>query len=67
MDKENKNILGRPDAVLFRKDEEKQLYEKINEIRKAFTVKESNKDYESLLIRLSHTKVPTDNFLTIYL
>ena len=62
LDKENKNILGRPDAVLFRKDEEKQLYEKINEIRKAFTVKESNKDYESLLIRLSHTKVPTDNF-----
>ena len=54
--------MGRPDAVLFRKDEEKLLYEKINEIRKAFTVKESNKDYENLLIKLSDTKESTDNF-----
>ena len=46
-------IIGRPDAVLFRKDEEKQLFEKINEIRKAFTVKERDKDYENLLITLS--------------
>ena len=62
LDKANKSISGRPDAVLFRKEEEKLLYEKINEIRKAFTVKESNKDYENLLIKLSHTKEPTDNF-----
>ena len=62
LDKENKSISGRPDAVLFRKQEEKQLYEKINEIRKAFTVKDSNKDYEDLLIKLSHTKDSTDNF-----
>jgi glycyl-tRNA synthetase beta chain len=62
LDKENKSISGRPDAVLFRKIEEKQLYEKINEIRKAFTVKDSNKDYEDLLIKLSHTKDSTDNF-----
>ena len=62
LDKENKSISGRPDAVLFRKQEEKQLYEKINEIRKAFTVKDSNKDYEDLLIKLSHTKDFTDNF-----
>ena len=62
LDKENKSISGRPDAVLFRKNEEKQLYEKINEIRKAFTVKDSNKDYEDLLIKLSHTKDSTDNF-----
>ena len=40
----------------------KILFEKINEIRKAFTVKESNKDYENLLIRLSETKQFTDNF-----
>ena len=38
------------------------LYEKINEIRKAFTVKESNKDYENLLIKLSHTKETMNNF-----
>ena len=62
LDKSNKNIFGRPDTVLFRKDEEKQLYEKINEIRKAFTLKDSNKDYENLLIKLSHTKESTDNF-----
>ena len=60
--KADKRITGRPDAVLFRTDEEKMLYEKINEIRKAFTVKESNKDYESLLIQLSETKQLTDNF-----
>ena len=60
--KSTKGIAGRPDAVLFRTEEEKILFEKINEIRKAFTVKESNKDYENLLIRLSETKQFTDNF-----
>jgi len=62
LDKAGKRITGRPDAVLFRKDEEKILHEKINEIRKAFTVKDDNKDYESLLIKLSDTKETTDNF-----
>ena len=61
-DKADKGITGRPDAVLFRTDEEKILFEKINDIRKAFTVKESNKNYENLLIRLSETKQFTDNF-----
>ncbi len=60
--KAGKDITGIPDAVLFRKDEEKILHEKINEIRKAFTVKDDNKDYESLLIKLSDTKETTDNF-----
>ena len=62
LDKAEKKITGRPDAVLFRKDEEKILHEKINEIRKAFTVKDDNKDYEGLLIKLSDTKESTDNF-----
>ena len=61
-EKAGKGITGRPDAVLFRSDEEKILYEKINDIRKAFAVKESNKDYENLLIKLSETKQFTDNF-----
>jgi len=61
-DKVEKGIIGRPDAVLFRTEEEKILFEKINEIRKAFTTKESHKDYENLLIRLSETKQFTDNF-----
>ena len=30
--------------------------------RKSFTVKDDNKDYESLLIKLSDTKESTDNF-----
>ena len=60
--KADKGITGSPDAVLFRTEEEKMLYGKINEIRKAFTVKESNKDYENLLIQLSETKQFTDNF-----
>ncbi len=62
LDKAGKVVTGRPDAVLFRKEEEKILHEKINEIRKAFTVKDDNKDYESLLIKLSDTKESTDNF-----
>ncbi len=61
-DKVEKGITGSPDVILFRTEEEKILFEKINEIRKAFTVKESNKDYENLLIRLSETKQFTDNF-----
>jgi len=62
LDKARKSVTGRPDAVLFRKDEEKILHEKINEIRKAFTVKDDNKDYETLLIKLSDIKESTDNF-----
>ncbi|MDC3152321.1 glycine--tRNA ligase subunit beta [Pelagibacteraceae bacterium] len=56
------NLLGRPDAVLFRKDEEKHLFEKLNEIRKSFTVNEKDKDYEKLLLSLSEIKIFTDKF-----
>ena len=62
IEKTDQEITGRPDAVLFRQDEEKDLYEKINDIRKAFTVKEDKKDYESMLIQLSEAKPLTDNF-----
>ena len=62
IDKTDKKIFGRPDAVLFRKDEEKQLHEKINEIRKAFTVKENNKDYEKFINKTIRNKSFTDNF-----
>ena len=57
-----KELTGRPDAVLFRKDEEKFLFEKLNEIRKLFTVKEDRKDYEALLTKLAAMKESTDNF-----
>ncbi len=59
---EKKEIFGKPDSVLFRKDEEKSLFKKINEIRKAFTVKEEDKNYENLLIQLSEIKSYTDSF-----
>jgi glycyl-tRNA synthetase beta chain len=57
-----KELNGRPDAVLFRKDEEKFLFEKLNEIRKSFTIKEDRKDYEELLTKLAEIKEHTDNF-----
>ena len=60
--KSSKEITGRPDAVLFRKDEEKFLFEKINEIRKLFTVKEDSKNYEDLLTQLASVKELTDSF-----
>ena len=51
-----------PDAVLFQYDEEKELFEKINLIRKAFTLKEDKKNYEEHLRLLSETKLSTDKF-----
>ncbi len=51
-----------PDAVLFRLEEEKELFEKINAIRKAFTIKEDKKNYENHLKLLSDTKLSTDRF-----
>ena len=62
IEKAEKGISGRPDPVLFRKDEEKFLFEKINEIRKNFTIKEDKKNYENMLIQLSEVKPFTDNF-----
>ena len=55
-------LSGRPDAVLFRKEEEKNLFEKLNEIRKSFTVNEQDKDYEKFLLNLSELKIFTDKF-----
>ena len=51
-----------PDAVLFQHQEEKELFERINTIRKAFTLKEEKKNYEEHLKLLSDTKLSTDKF-----
>ena len=51
-----------PDAVLFKHEEEKELFERINKIRKAFTLKEEKKNYEDHLKLLSDTKLSTDKF-----
>jgi glycyl-tRNA synthetase beta chain len=62
VDKASKELRGVPDPVLFRQNDEKFLFDKINEIRKAFAVKEDKKNYENLLIKLSEMKPFTDNF-----
>ena len=51
-----------PDAVLFRHEEEKELFDRINTIRKAFTIKEDRKNYENHLKLLSEMKLSTDKF-----
>tara|TARA_A100001011_G_scaffold373238_1_gene432435 strand:- start:332 stop:2386 length:2055 start_codon:yes stop_codon:yes gene_type:complete len=51
-----------PDAVLFKQDEEKELFDKINDIRKTFTLRERNENYENHLKLLSETKLSTDKF-----
>ena len=61
-EKLSKELLGRPDPVLFRKDQETFLFDKINEIRKSFTVKEDRKDYELMLTQLAEVKILTDQF-----
>ena len=51
-----------PDAVLFKYEEEKELFERINTIRKEFTLKDEKKNYENHLKLLSDTKLSTDKF-----
>ena len=61
--KNNKeNFFGQPDAILFEKQEEKFLFEKINEIRKHFTTTSKDESYEHTLQVLAGAKVVTDNF-----
>ena len=58
----DKGITGKPDAVLFRHEVEKTLFNKLLKIRKDFTVKEDKKNYENLLFQMSEAKQCTDNF-----
>ena len=44
------------------KKRKKHFMKKLMRYEKAFTVKESDKDYEKLLIKLSNAKESTDNF-----
>ena len=62
LNQENLKLNKGPDAVLFKHDEEKELFERINNIRKAFTTKEERKNYEDHLKLLSETKLSTDKF-----
>ncbi len=62
LEQENLNSKNGPDAVLFKHEEEKELFERINIIRKSFTLKEEKKNYENHLKLLSETKLSTDKF-----
>ena len=62
LDQETLDSKNGPDAVLFKQDEEKELFERINNIRKVFTLREERKDYEKHLKLLSETKSSTDKF-----
>ena len=62
IDREKNISKSGPDAVLFKQDEEKELFDKINDIRKAFTYKERKESYENHLKLLSDAKLSTDKF-----
>ena len=61
--KNNKdNITGQPESFLFKKDEEKNLFNKINEIRQYFSSTKKQESYDETLKILAEAKPATDNF-----
>ena len=66
IDQELKNkkeeILGHPESFLFKKEEEKNLYNKINEVRQYFLNTKRHERYDETLKILADTKQETDNF-----
>ena len=59
---DNKDILSDPQSLLFKKEEETKLYNKINEIRKYFLNTKKKESYDLTLKILAETKPITDNF-----
>jgi len=57
-----KDVSGQPESSLFKKDEEKNLYEKINEIRQYFLNAKKEESYDETLKILGTAKLITDNF-----
>jgi glycyl-tRNA synthetase beta chain len=57
-----KDIIGQPESFLFKKDEEKNLFNKINEIRKYFSNAKRQESYDETLKILEGAKLTTDNF-----
>ena len=55
-------VLGNPESFLFKKDEEKNLYNKINEIRQYFSNAKKHESYDETLKVLAEAKSITDNF-----
>ena len=55
-------VIGNPESFLFNKDEEKNLYDKINEIRQYFSSTKKDESYDETLKVLADAKTTTDNF-----
>ena len=55
-------VLGQPESFLFKKDEEKNLYNKINEIRQYLSSIKKHESYDETLKVLSDAKPATDIF-----
>ena len=56
------DLLGQPESFLFKKEEEKHLYNKINEIRQYFKNTKKRESYDETLKILAEAKATTDNF-----
>jgi len=59
---EKDSVIGQPESFLFKKDEEKLLFNKINEIRKYFSSTKKHEKYDETLKVLAEAKLITDNF-----
>ncbi len=57
-----KGILDQPESILFKKDEEKHLFDKINEIRQYFSSTKKQENYKETLKLLAEAKATTYNF-----
>ena len=55
-------FLGQPESFLFKKEEEKNLYNKINEIRQYFSSTKRHESYDETLKVLAEAKPTTDIF-----
>ncbi|RZO48402.1 MAG: glycine--tRNA ligase subunit beta [Candidatus Pelagibacterales bacterium] len=56
------DMIGQPESFLFKQDEEKHLFDKINDIQKYFTNSKRTESYEETLKVLAEAKSTTDNF-----
>ena len=56
------SIIGQPETFLFKSEEEKKLFSKINEIRKYFSSTKQQESYDTTLKILADAKPATDNF-----
>ena len=62
LNKHKLNIKGMPNSILFKKDEEKMLFDEVNQIRKYLSNNFKNENYEKTLEILANSKKNTDNF-----